>query len=192
VSADVQRILSFQEAAVPPELQCQVAALEQQEWPPEPAIPPHGHDPRLSPVSMLLLDGGRVVASLAILSKEITHVGQRFQASGLSSVVTDHTHRNRGLGLRLVTAAREAIRASGADIGIFTCDGPLVPFYERAGWRALAGTVLVGGTPEAPLQSDVFAKVAMGSFFTELGRHHRVDFLGARVELYSGEIDRLW
>ena len=44
---------------------------------------------------------------------------------------------------------RDAIRDSGADLGIFTCDRPLQAFYERAGWQVLPGSVLVGGTPDA-------------------------------------------
>jgi len=192
VTVDVLRILSLPESALPPELQLQVTRLEEQEWPPEPAIPAHPHDPKLTPVAMLLMEGDRVLASLAILSKEIIHAGQRFKASGLSAVVTDHTLRKKGLGRRLVVAAKNAIRASGADLGIFTCDEPLMGFYESAGWQVLPRTVLVGGTPKDPLPSDLFAKVAMGSFFTDHAKHHAADFVGARVELYSGEIDRLW
>jgi len=170
----------------------QVVRLEEQAWPPEPTVPPHGHDPMLRPIAMVLTDGDRVVSSLTILAKAITHRGHRFAASGLSSVVTDSDARNQGHGLRLVTAAREAIAAAGADLGIFTCDEPLRGFYERAGWRTLPGTVLIGGTAEMPLPSDLFAKLTLGDFFTEHGRRYAASFYGARIELYPGNIDKLW
>ena len=53
------------------------------------------------------------MASLAILSTSLTHGGQHFVASGLSSVVTDQTQRGRGHGHRLITAAHDLIANSG-------------------------------------------------------------------------------
>jgi len=192
VKVAAQRIVTFPDPAMPHGMRRQVRALEDQAWPPEPGVSSHGHDPHLDPVTMLVVEGKKVLASLAILSKEISHAGRRFNASGLSAVVTERTRRRQGLGLRLVAMAREAIRESGADLGIFTCDEPLAGFYERAGWKVLPGTVLVGGTPRAPLPSDLFGKVAMAGFFTGHGLRHAADFVGTRVELYPGEIDRLW
>jgi len=149
-----------------------------------------GHDPALHPVAMLLEDGGAVLAALDILRKEITYGGERLAAGGLSAVVTAASARRRGYGRRLVAAARDEMRALGLDAGIFTCDRPLRPFYEAAGWRVLPGTVLVGGTPDAPLASDApgFDKVTMGEFFDT----RAAVLLGARVPLYPGSIDRLW
>ncbi len=40
------------------------------------------HDPALRPLSMLLVDEGRVLATLDILFKEITHAGRAFSAGG--------------------------------------------------------------------------------------------------------------
>jgi aminoglycoside 2'-N-acetyltransferase I len=80
-----------------------------------------------------------------------------------STVVTPRALQRRGHGLRLVTAAREAMAAGDWDLGLFTCDRPLQPFYERAGWRRLPGAVLVGGIAAAPFASDQpgFDKVTM-------------------------------
>lgn len=156
----------------------------------EPSI---DHDPALRPVTMLLVDDHEVVlASLAILSKEITHDGQRYAASGLSTVVTDQAQRARGHGHRLVSAARERIAASGTDLGIFTCDRALAGFYRRAGWQILPGTVLIGGTPDDPFPSDRFDKVVVAELFTEHAREHAASFDQAHIELYPGDIDKLW
>ena len=134
------RVLSFPQHAVPPAWHAQLVALQDQAWPQGLGEPSTGHDPALQPVAMLLVDDRAVVlASLAILSKEITHDGQRYAASGLSAVVTDRSHRERGHGHRLVIAAREQIAAGGADLGIFTCDRALTSFYTTRWDRATAG-----------------------------------------------------
>ncbi|HST46787.1 GNAT family N-acetyltransferase [Jatrophihabitans sp.] len=187
------RVLSFPQHAVPSALRAQVEALQDQAWPRSAGEPPTGHDPALRPVTMLLVDDRDVVlSSLAILSKEISHAGRRFAASGLSAVVTDSSQRGRGHGHRLVSAAREQIAAGGADLGIFSCDRALAGFYQRAGWRVLPGTVLIGGTPHDPFPSDRFDKVVLAELFTEHAREHAVSFTHARIELYPGEIDKLW
>jgi len=188
------RIVTYPEAEVPRDLREQVVGLQDQAWPSD---PPSGleawHDPALSPRSVLLVDGeGRVVAALDILSKDVLHRGERYAASGLSAVVTDRERQRRGHGRRLVEAARGLIATSGADLGIFTCEAPLRSFYERAGWEWLAGTVILGGTREAPITSDRFDKVTLASFFSRKAKANSADFVGCVVELYPGSIDTLW
>jgi aminoglycoside 2'-N-acetyltransferase I len=186
-------ILSWPEASVPRALRKQVVMLQDQAWPPDhPRGQGPAHDPALRPISMLLVEDRRVRAALDILSKSIVHHGETYAVSGLSMVLTDQAAHHQGYGMRLVEAAREAMRASGADLAIFTCDTPLAPFYEAGGFEVLTGTVLVGGTPAAPFPSDKFDKVTMASFFTPRAIAHAAGFVGSRIELHSGEIDRLW
>ncbi|MFG2285522.1 GNAT family N-acetyltransferase [Streptomyces sp. NPDC048595] len=212
------QLLTFPEAATPPELRRQVRALHDEAWPPadDPAGPrtdasptattgagdqPH-HDPALHPVSMLLVDAGTVLAALDILSKPIVHAGRHYRAGGLSTVVTRRAARGRGHGRHLVTAAHKAMTGSNPpsdldldlDLGIFTCDRPLQRFYESAGWHPLPGTVLIGGTPQSPFPSDRpgFDKVTMADFFSPDARRHRTAFRHSRIGLHPGEIDRLW
>ena len=59
-------------------------------------------------------------------------------------------------------------------------------------WQTLADTVLIVGTAEAPFPSDRFDKVTMAAFFSPEAREHEEDFEHSRIELYPGEIDRLW
>jgi len=189
------RVISSPESNVPFELRAQVRNLQRQAWPSD--KPPEDgttHDTALHPVSMLLVDEGRVVAALDILSKDITHRGQVYAASGLSTVVTDEDLRGRGHSRQLVEAAYTAIEQSGVDLGIFTCDAPLRRLYERAGWRTLPGTVLVGGTPDAPFPSDQddFDKITIACFFSDRAQRERSTFVGSRIALYPGEIDKLW
>lgn len=143
---------------------------------------------------MLLVDGGLVLAALDILRKELRHAGRQFQAGGLSTVVTRVDMRGLGHGRRLVTAARSAMPGLGVEVGLFTCDRELRTFYESAGWTLLPGTVVVGGTPDAPFPSDQpgFDKIALAAFFTPAARAARASFAHARIELYPGNIDKLW
>jgi GNAT superfamily N-acetyltransferase len=186
-------IVTYPEPVVPPALRLQVVRLQDLAWPPaEPSGVAAWHDPLLRPLSVLLLDGDRVVSALDILSAQIGHAGQSFAASGISAMVTDPGARGRGFGRRLAEAARELMAASGADLGIFTCDSELQRFYESAGWGCLPGSVLIGGTPEQPFPSDQSNKVVMASFFSVRARRASPGFAAARIELYPGLIDKLW
>jgi predicted GNAT family N-acyltransferase len=184
-------IVSFPETATPGGLRTQVLTLQRQAWPG--AAP--GHDPALRPLSMLLVDDGVVLAALDILFRQITHAGRRWGAAGLSTVVTGREIRGHGYGTGLVTAARDRMMLTpGLDLGMFTCDRPLQAFYQGAGWQLLTGTVLVGGTPDAPFPSDQagFDKVTMGDFFSAAAKREHGSFYDARIGLYPGEIDKLW
>ncbi|MFI6604722.1 GNAT family N-acetyltransferase [Nonomuraea sp. NPDC050536] len=191
-------IVSFPESATPPELLAQIRDLQQEAWPsfsfPAPDSGEPNHDPALRPLSMVLVDGGTVLAALDILSKELTHAGRRYHAAGLSTVVTRKAARGHGHGRHLVAAARAQMAEARYDIGLFTCDRPLQTFYESAGWQLLPGTFLIGGTPEEPFPSDRpgFDKVTMADFFSPAAKQHRLSFHHARIELYPGQIDRLW
>ncbi|MFJ6717419.1 MULTISPECIES: GNAT family N-acetyltransferase [unclassified Streptomyces] len=179
---------------LPAGLAAQVEALEAAAWPGAGS----GHDPALAPRTVLLREGagqGAVAACLTLLHKEIRLGGATYRAAGLSSVVTRPDLRGRGLGRRLVTAAREVLAADpGVDLALFSCDRELTPFYEAAGFERLPGTVLLGGTPDDPLPSDRpgFDKSVLAAFLTPHAAAARALFTGARVPLYPGTTDRLW
>lgn len=185
-------MLARPESEVPAALARQVAALEEAAWPG--SVP--GHDPALAPHTMLLVDeAGEVAAALALLYKPIPLAGRTYRAAGLSAVVTRPELRGRGLGGRLVAAARAELAADRAvDLALFSCDRPLAPFYEAAGFAQLPGTVLVGGTPREPLATDApgFDKAVLAAFFTDDPERDRAAFTGVRVPLHPGNVDRLW
>jgi len=185
----VPELVSCPQHELPPVLRAEQLRLHRQAWPDGGEEP---HDPALRPLTMLLVENENALATLDVLSKDLDHRGHRYRAAGLSAVVTDRAVRGHGHGGRLVAAAREAMAEAAFDLGLFTCDPPLAGFYQRAGWQPLPGTVLVGGTRANPLPSDALGKVTFGALFTEHARRHAVDFAGARIELYPGEIDRLW
>ncbi|MER5640365.1 GNAT family N-acetyltransferase [Kitasatospora sp. NPDC002227] len=189
------RILCYPEAAVPPALRAQVWALQEQAWPSGDPDPGLSHDQALHPESLLMVDeDGQLLAALDLLSTDLEFAGETFRACGLSTVATEKAHRGQGLGRRLVSAALDRVRRSGADLGLFTCDRGLQHFYETAGWQLLPGTVLVGGTPADPFPSDSpgFDKITMADLCTPKAQAAAPHFTDARLPLYPGLIDRLW
>jgi aminoglycoside 2'-N-acetyltransferase I len=110
--------------------------------------------------------------------------------SGLSTVATHPAYQRRGYGRRLVRAVRDDLGSAAIDLAVFTCDRELAAFYVAAGWELVAGAVLVGGTPRAPFPSDQFDKVVLVGRFSTAGRAAELE--RRRIELYPGEIDRLW
>jgi len=193
------QILTYPEAGTPPDLRRQVVSLQDQAWPSDDGNDDGRHDrlthdPVLRPITMMLVDDERVLAALDILSKPIIHAGVIFQASGLSTVVVDASLRGHGHGHTLVAAAREAMDELAADLALFTCDRPLLPFYEHAGFDPLPGTVLVGGTPQDPFPSDRpgFDKVTVARMYSRHAKISHLQFVNTRIGLYSGQIDKLW
>ncbi|MCI4081248.1 GNAT family N-acetyltransferase [Streptomyces sp. MMS21 TC-5] len=186
------RVIGCAEADLPARLARQVTELEARVWP---GSAP-GHDPALHPRTMLLVDAaGTVTAALSLLYKPVPLADRTYRAAGLSSVVALPELRGRGLGGRLVAAARAELAADPAvDLALFSCDRPLAPFYGAAGFAPLPGTVLVGGTPEDPLATDApgFDKVVVAAFFTDDPAGDREAFTGVRVPLHPGSVDRLW
>jgi predicted GNAT family N-acyltransferase len=192
-------LVSFPEGEVPERLRRQAIALQQQAWPttdPDDLSP--WHDPASNAVSVLLVDSDdRVLSTLDILSARLDFGGVSYAASGISAMVTDRSRRGAGHGRIVAEAAATIMEANGADIGIFTCDHHLRSFYASAGWGHLAGSTLIGGTPTRPFPSDQFDsgqfnKVVMARFFTPKAKAAERDFVGARIPLHPGEIDRLW
>ncbi|MDP2327521.1 MAG: GNAT family N-acetyltransferase [Dehalococcoidia bacterium] len=149
------------------------------------------HDPRTNPVCMLLVEGEQVLAYLAILSTTIEHAGRTYRVSGLSAVSTHPHHLRQGHAARLVTSAREWIEASDADLGVFTCDPPLISLYQACGWAHMPATVVVGGTRAQPFRADTLGKATLMGFFSPAAQAHRSDFDEADVYLDLREGD-LW
>jgi GNAT superfamily N-acetyltransferase len=186
-------VVTHREDELPLELREQVLALAQDAWPDlarDERWP--RHDPALDPVSVILVEQGRVLSSLDILSKDIAHGGETYHASGISTMVTLREARGQGFGRLLARYALQMMSDDGADLAIFTCDSPLKGFYESAGFSELPGTVLIGGTRQHPFRSDRFDKITVAAFFSNRSRAHLADFRGTDIELYPGDVDKLW
>ncbi|MBU2713486.1 GNAT family N-acetyltransferase, partial [Zooshikella harenae] len=134
----------------------------------------------------------KIYATLDILCKCFVHQDEIYSASGLSCVATAPSERGKGYGKMLVTSAYQLIKQNNSDIGIFTCDTYLEKFYTGCGWNTLENTHLIGGTPKEPFSSEQFDKVTLISFFSNKAQKNAHTFNNCNIELYPGDIDRLW
>lgn len=182
---NLPRLLTFPNDTLPPELDAQVLAMLRAEYPAivTSAAPRSLNDPRTNPTLLLLVEDAIVLSYLAIPSQTIHHAGQVYKARGLSSVITHPSHRHHGHGGQIVTAARDLIASSDADIGIFTCDPPLVGFYQACGWIVMPSTVVVGGTRDNPFPADSLGKCTMMGFFSSGASGRQTDFQNSAVYL---------
>jgi GNAT superfamily N-acetyltransferase len=102
---------------------------------------------------------GEPVSHAGALRHDVLVDGRPVPVGGLGGVITVLEYRNRGLA-QLVVQEAVAFMAGelGAGFGFLFCLPPLVPFYERMGWQALASPVLIeqpGGEIESPVVSMV-------------------------------------
>jgi len=132
-----------------------------------------------------------VLSYLAIPSTVIHHAGCTYRASGLRAVITHPLYRHHGYGRQIVTAARAVIAASGADLGMFTCDPPLVAFFVQSGWMPMEHTAIIGREGLCARPADSLGKCTLTGFFSKKARRHRRDFVGASLYLNLREGD-LW
>jgi len=124
---------------------------------PREPIPPE-HDPAFEALSFYIIADQRVVSYAAVVYITIRHAGEPLTAAGLSCVATDPAYRRHGLGSLVVAAATRSILDSTVDLGLFTCDPPLTPFYERAGgWQVVPDVVLLGNQ-----RPDALTSVGLG------------------------------
>ncbi|MCG7508632.1 GNAT family N-acetyltransferase [Mesorhizobium retamae] len=125
------------------------------------------HDPAFDAFSFYIREDSQVVSYAAIAKKTIEYAGDTFNIAGLSCVMTDPGRQRQGLGLRVVSAATRCLERSSLDIGVFTCDPPLVRFYAQAGcWPIAPNVVLIGSRHPGALRSDALGKVVLMRLFS--------------------------
>ncbi|OMI00045.1 GNAT family N-acetyltransferase [Bradyrhizobium brasilense] len=171
MSGEVRSIL-YSEAT--DELRRQFALLQHRvdpDWPMPEGTVPAQHDPALNVRSFYSSVDSEIVSYAAVVRKTMMHCRQEFNIAGLSYVATDPDHQHRGLGSQTVRAATAWIERSGVDFGVFTCDPPLVSFYEQAGgWAIVPDAVLIGSHDAGALRSDVLRKVVLMRLFSAKAR----------------------
>jgi len=153
------------------------------DWPTESA--------ELNPTSFVLMDNGMVLSHAAVPRKTIEHCGKNYLAFGLSSVVTRQALRRKGFGHRIIECATNYMKQENADLGVFTCDSHLAPFYTFSGWEVAYNVPLIGGTIEKPFPSDKIGKLTIIQFFSEKAMKYREEILSRPIYIELGE-GKLW
>ncbi|MFJ6565196.1 GNAT family N-acetyltransferase [Streptomyces sp. NPDC091412] len=94
--------------------------------------------------------GGRLVAHAGLLRLPVSIGGESTEVVGVGGVAVAPDVRGRGLARQVVAAALDQARTMGPQHGLLFCRRPLVPLYERLGWRALEQDVHVE-QPDGPV-----------------------------------------
>jgi hypothetical protein len=122
---------------------------------------------------MVIVEERVLVSYAGVTWKELAHAGQVYKTYGLSGMLTYPMFRGQGYGRQVVEAATAIIRASDADIGLFTCLPNLSGFYAASGWIPIEQAILRSGPK--PIARPTMERVMMG-FFSAKGRRARSAF----------------
>lgn len=142
-------------------------------------------------VSFCHLEGGELLAHVAVQELEITHKGRRYLACGIAEAAVRPDHRGRGLALRLLRHANAYTRQRRADLCVFTCQPQLVPLYQKAGWSPCPDLCLIGGSAEKPFPSSSLGLTVMLALLSPKALARAGDFMNTEIRLPLGE-NRLW
>lgn len=93
---------------------------------------------------------GRLIAHAGLLRIPLSIDGVGTQAVGVGGVAVAPDVRGHGLARTVVAAALDHARTMGPQHALLFCRPPLVPLYQRLGWRTLERDVHVE-QPEGPV-----------------------------------------
>jgi predicted acetyltransferase len=136
------------------------------------------------PTYIAVTNGSTLIAFATVVWKTITHAGEIYRCGGLANVMTFPHWRKQGYGAQVVATATRIIRQSSeADIAMLWTAHTNVPFYNRAGWEAMAEMVTLIGDANKPHVYD--EETAMMLFLSDKGKTNRALYEQGRV--YVGE-----
>jgi GNAT superfamily N-acetyltransferase len=171
-------LLSFPQAKLPAEIECQVLSFLRIVWPEgflgENRLRNWITRSEHHPISFVLVENGLLIAHAQVVWKLLEHAGETYKTYGITGVFTYPSFRGQGYGLQVVQAATTYITHSDADVGMFHCNPPLKAFYAQAGWIPMPGAVTLIGARETP---DLVLELMMMQFFSEKGQRGKESFL---------------
>ncbi len=170
-------VFTYADGELPADLKCQVLSFLRVQWP-EGFVEGNRlrnwiHRPEQHPTHFALAENRVLISYAGVLWKELEHAGALYKVYGLSGVLTYPAFGRRGYGSQVVAAATDYIRASDADVGLFTCSPHLKNFYAANGWIAMDNAVLLAGPRSASYPNE---ELVMMAFFSEKGKRARSAF----------------
>ena len=94
----------------------------------------------------------RVVGHVAVVERAITTCWNwRYAVAGIQGVSVAPEFRKTGLSTRLLDVALAESTALGYPFAVLFCREPLVPFYERNGWRLPNDSMVMWKDRELPI-----------------------------------------
>jgi hypothetical protein len=109
-----------------------------------------GDDAR-APRSLVVLDGGRVIAHALVFARTIRTLEGEMTIAALARVCSDPDRRGEGLGDMVVRAAFAPVDAGDFAFSLFQTSHRVRPFYERLGCVLVDNSITnsLGETPKA-------------------------------------------
>lgn len=96
--------------------------------------------------------GFRVVGHVAVVERTVTTCWNwRYAVAGVQGVSVAPDFRKTGLSTRLLDVALAESTALGYPFAVLFCREPLVPFYERNGWRLPNDSMIMWKDRELPI-----------------------------------------
>ena len=96
--------------------------------------------------------GFRVVGHVAVVERTVTTCWNwRYAVAGIQGVSVAPEFRKTGLSTRLLDVALAESTALGYPFAVLFCREPLVPFYERNGWRLPNDSMIMWKDRELPI-----------------------------------------
>lgn len=96
--------------------------------------------------------GFRVVGHVAVVERTVTTCWNwRYAVAGVQGVSVAPEFRKTGLSTRLLDVALAESTALGYPFAVLFCREPLVPFYERNGWRLPNDSMVMWKDRELPI-----------------------------------------
>jgi len=142
VTAEENEELAFMKAAVYPDLQPGSREWAPRQW----GVFVRSDDVLVSYTGLLVREG---------------HVDEApARIGGIGGVATHPSHRGKGYAPLGMARALDFLLDIGAEFALLVCRGPLVPYYERLGWRQFMGTVRV--TQHGQPETFTFNEVMVG------------------------------
>jgi predicted acetyltransferase len=133
--------------------------------------------PQSDPQRMVVLiaDGIKLIAHVAIICTTIEHQGMTYKCYGLSGVFTFPAYRKKGYCRQLIEAANNLIREdSSADIALLWTANHNVPFYAQHGWEPMPDMQTFIGDPTQPTLFNDENRLML--FLSEKGKQGRHTF----------------
>ena len=95
-----------------------------------------------------------IIGHVAIVIRNATWDDQAVIIGGIGGVATRDDCRRRGVARAAVAKGLEEIRAHNADFALLFCEPRHAPLYQKLGWQAFEGHVLVM-QPRGQVRFDV-------------------------------------
>jgi predicted acetyltransferase len=93
--------------------------------------------------SIVVLKDNKIIAHVAIVSRNIKIASQEFKIAGIQNVFVLPEYRGQGLCRMIMNSAMQQAKDNGFDVGLLYCVPELGKTYAKCGWLLLAERIIL-------------------------------------------------